>query len=424
LLGAAAGFVVQLVLARSLPAHELGIYFTASSLIVVAGVIAAHGYPSIATRFVSRYRAPGAASFLLAFVRHAQRAALLLALVLFATVAAGAAIWPGLSAEIRTALVIAAAAIPFGAAFRLYGSLATAIRAFKLAYLPDVSLKPVVMLAALAVIMLVAGDISLIAAMLCLASATVVLSLAQFHLLAKRFPVELRLWRRSPSPRARTLRPLAAKWRREAHAVLLVAIFAQFFPDLSILVATPTLSPAEMGAFGLCVKLAFLVGFFVVLTQNIATPDIADALNKRGRDSGPKIVQSCSAATAVTFAATVLCAFWGEYVLRLFGAHFATAQTALTVLVAAQLVRALFGPSNAVLTLAGERRINLLVTALAVVVLAIGTAVLGSLFGLTGAASAVLIAMLCWSGASGYALYRRTGLRVDLFSWSDHSVET
>lgn len=417
LVGAAAGFGVQLVLARNLPAEALGIYFIASSLIVVAGVAAAHGYPSIATRFVSRYRAAGKASLLSAFARHAQRSALALSLALFAAVAGAAAVWPNVESEVRIALIAAGATIPFAAAFRLYGSFATATRAFKLAYLPDISLKPVVMLAALVLILLGAGDISLIAAMLCLAGATMVLSAAQFVLLARRFPVELRLWKRSSSASAPAVRRVASRWRREAHAVLLVAIVSQFFPDLAILAATPVLPPAAMGAFGLAIKLAFLVGFFVMLTQNIATPDIADALNRRDTLAGKRRLSgSCAGATVLTLAATIVCALWGDDILGLFGPHFATAHAALTVLVAAQLVRAVFGPSNAVLTLLGERRINLVVTVIAVAVLVAGTAALGNVFGLTGAAGAVLLAMLCWCAASGYALYRKTGLRVDLFS--------
>jgi O-antigen/teichoic acid export membrane protein len=92
------------------------------------------------------------------------------------------------------------------------------------------------------------------------------------------------------------------------------------------------------------------------------------------------------------------------------------AHNALAVLVAAQLVRATFGPSSAVLTLLGERRINLLLALSALAVLATSTLVLGTLFGLDGAAAAVLLTTLFWSGASAYLLHRKTGVRVDLFS--------
>jgi O-antigen/teichoic acid export membrane protein len=159
LLGAGAGFAIQLLLARNLSAGELGVYFTATSLVVVGGILAAHGYPSIATRFVSRYRRPSAAMYLGAFVRYAQSQALRLALILAALVALAGVIWPGLDSSARAAVVLSGVTIPFVAGFRLYGSLATATRSFWLAYLPDVCLKPVVVLAGIGGLLLAGGGV-------------------------------------------------------------------------------------------------------------------------------------------------------------------------------------------------------------------------------------------------------------------------
>lgn len=414
LLGAAAGFLVQLVLARWLSAGELGVYFTATSLAVIGGVVAAHGYPSIATRFVSRYRRPTGAPLLRSFVGLAQLETMLLALALTALVAVGVGAGPWFQGEARTAIMLAAITIPFVAAFRLYGSLATATRAFTLAYLPDVCLKPLLLLAALGGLLLAGRGISLAEVMLCLAVVTILLSAAQYALLARGFPVELTLWRPQV---AMSTRRITTKWRREAHAVLLVAVFSQFLPDLTILIATPFMKASDVGIFGLCLKLAFLAGFFVLLTQNIATPDLADALAKRSeRRGGTKFSPPSTIAAAVTFIATLLCVFFGERLLRVFGADFAAGHTALVVLMAAQLVRAVFGPTNAVLTLVGEQKSNLLLTAASVVALAISTAVMGTLLGLDGAAFAVLFTMLFWCGSSAYTLHRSNGLRVDLFA--------
>ena len=416
LLGAAAGFLVQLILAKSLSPENLGVYFGATSLAVIGGVLAAHGYPSIATRFASRYRPPRSRSLLRAFVRRAQSETLVLALTIAAIVATAAAAWPGIPADTRIAVAVAAFTIPFVACFRLYGSLAAATRAFCLAYLPDVCLKPILLLGALGAIFLIERDVSLVQVMIALGLATVVLSSAQYALLAKQFPVALTLFDGSPR-RPAAPRALASKWRREAHTVLLVAVFSQFFPELSVLIASPVLSASDMGAFGLCLKLAFLVGFFVLLTQNMATPDLADALGQRADRRAPTtIAASAFAATIATSAALLMSFLWGEQALGLFGRNFEAGHTALVLLVAAQLVRAAFGPTNTVLTLVGEQKANLQLTLLAIGVLAVSTAILGNLFGLDGAALAVLITMLFWSAASAYVLHRKAGVRVDVFS--------
>ena len=56
--GAGAGFLSQLVLARLLAPQDLGLFFAATSLAVVASTVVAFGYPEIAPRFIARL--PGA----------------------------------------------------------------------------------------------------------------------------------------------------------------------------------------------------------------------------------------------------------------------------------------------------------------------------------------------------------------------------
>jgi O-antigen/teichoic acid export membrane protein len=417
LLGAAAGFLVQLLLARWLSAGSLGVYYAATSLAVLGGVAAAHGYPSITTRFVSRYRKPSGASLLRAFVRLAQTETMLLALAITASIVIVAAAGPWLQDEARVAVILSAITIPFVAAFRIYGSLALATRAFTLAYLPDVCLKPLFLLAGVCGLLMSGYGISLSVVLVWLAVATVVLSTAQYLLLRRDFPVSLSLWWPSRLPRPRAARKLRARWRREAHAVLLVAVFSQLFPELAILVATPFLSASEIGVYGLCLKLAFLAGFFVLLTQTIATPDLADALAKQSeRVRSAKHSTPSTLAAAAMLVGMIVCTLFGARLLGVFGPEFAAGHMALVLLMGAQLVRALFGPTNAVLTLVGERRLNLQLTAASLLVLFLSTATLGARFGLDGAALGVLLTLLVWSAASAYALYRRTGLRVDLLA--------
>lgn len=415
--GAAAGFLVQLILARFLSAHDLGIYYAATSLAVIGGVIAAHGYPIISTRFVSRYRRPSGTPLLRIFVRNAQRETLILAFVTTALVSAGTLLWPGIDTATRLVILLSVVTIPFVAAFRLYGSLALATRAFALAYLPDTSFKPMVVLVALALILLSLGHISLTLAMICLAAATVGLSIGQCVLLARRFPVSLFAGLGQVGARTAATKSIGSRWRREAVAVLLVAVFSQFFQDLTIIIATPILGPADVGVFGLCLKLAFLIGFFVILTQTLAMPDLADALAKRSeRTRSVAHALSGSAAAIATVAAALFCLLWGDRFLGVFGADFAVGKTALVILVVAQLVPAVFGPTSAVLTLVGEQRINLILVALATLILVASVALGGLVFGIEGAAWAVLLTYLFWSASSACVLKRKHGIRVDLFA--------
>ena len=126
--GALAGFATQVVLARTLQASALGVFYSVTSLAAVVGLIAAHGYPAIAPRFLSRYREQGKENLIAAFIARAERDALVY--VAIATLGVLAlALWPSLTTEARLALVAAALSIPANAALRLYGSLAIAHQA-------------------------------------------------------------------------------------------------------------------------------------------------------------------------------------------------------------------------------------------------------------------------------------------------------
>ncbi|HVV93428.1 MAG TPA: polysaccharide biosynthesis C-terminal domain-containing protein [Hyphomicrobiales bacterium] len=413
LLGAAGGFGVQLLLARLLPAGALGLYFAGASLAMVAAVIAAGGYNSIATRFVTRYR--GRQPLLAAFVRQAQRSNLAASLGMTAAIVAWAALWPGLAPAARWVFAAAAASIPPLAWVRLHGSFATAIKSFKLAYLPDVCLKPVVVLAVLAVLALAGVALSATLATIVLTLATAALAAAQYRLLRPLFPADLGGWRRRAAATVRL--PLAHAWRREARTLILVALFTQYFADIAVLAATPLMAPAELGRFGLALKLAFLIGFFVQLGQQIATPDIAASLreSRSTRALDRRLRVAAWSATGLTLAATLAAALWGDDLLRFFGADYTGGGTALVILVAAQVLRAAFGPGTAVLTLLGRQMLNLRLAALALAVLAVTTAALAPTLGATGAAIAVFLATLAWCTTSALMLSRKARIRVDAF---------
>ena len=98
--GALAGFATQVVLARTLQASALGVFYSVTSLAAVVGLIAAHGYPAIAPRFLSRYREQGKENLIAAFIARAERDALVY--VAIATLGVLAlALWPSLTTEAR-----------------------------------------------------------------------------------------------------------------------------------------------------------------------------------------------------------------------------------------------------------------------------------------------------------------------------------
>ncbi len=403
--GAVAGFATQVVLARTLQASALGVFYSVTSLAAVVGLIAAHGYPSIAARFMLRYREQGKEGLVAAFVGQARRDATLFAGIATLAVLALAVLWPSLSTGARLAVVAAALSIPANASLRLNGTFATTIRRFALAYLPDTCIRPFLLLAGVA--LLIALDVTLTASNVAFLLTLVFtgLALTQYALLRKDMPKG-----EAPAPPRRLL----TIWRREATPLILVALFTYFFADVAILMVTPLLSSADTAAIGLCLKLALLVGFAVQVAHQVVVPDLADARARKDHDSIRDVVlRALAFPFAITLAATVVAALWGERLLAIFGPEFTGAKAALVILMGCQLARAIFGPSVPLLTVIGAQKENAALAVAALIVLGLGNLVLAPLYGVLGAAIAVAIATLFWLVGCAVVLDRLSGLRTD-----------
>jgi O-antigen/teichoic acid export membrane protein len=403
--GALAGFATQVVLARSLQAHALGVFFSVTSLAAVVGLICAHGYPAIAARFVSRYREQGKEHLIAAFVGESFRVAAISVTIATLLVLAGAAFWPSFDFDARLALAAAALSIPAHAYLRLNGYFAAAIRRFALSYLPDTSIRPFLLLGG--VLVLIACGLTLTAGLVTwlLTAILTALALTQFALLRNDLPKR----GAAASPR------LIKRWRREANPLILVALFTNYFADVDILLVTPFLTSAGTAMLGVCLKLCMLVAFAVQVAHQVVVPDLADARARKNNDQIREAVsRAFSFPLAITLGALVLAALWGENLLAIFGPEFASAKAPLLILLACQLARALFGPSAMLLTVIGAQRQNAALAMAALVVLAVANLVLAPLYGVLGAAVAVTIATLFWLIGCAVVLARLSGLRTDL----------
>lgn len=407
--GALAGFITQVVLARTLHASALGVFYSVTSLAAVVGLIAAHGYPTIAPRFVSRYRERGSEGLIAAFVARARKDAAVYVTIATLGVVSVGAFWPSLSFEARLATIAAALSIPANAALRFNGAFAAAIRRFALAYLPDTCIRPFVLLAG--VLLLIATGVTLTAANVTalLTAIFIGLALVQYLLLRKDIPTGQAASKAIEAP------PRLVKiWRREAKPLILVALFTYFFADVDILIVTPLLPSADTAIVGLCLKLALLVGFAVQVAHQVVVPDLADAHARKEHGAIRDVVlKALGFPLAVTIAALVVVALWGETLLSLFGPEFTGAKVPLLILLGCQLARAIFGPNVLLLTVIGAQQQNAFLAVAALAVLAIANVVFAPVYGVFGAAIAVAIATLFWLVACSIVLVRLSGLRTD-----------
>ncbi len=404
--GGGVGFLTQILLANVLGAHDLGVFYSATSLAIAAGYVTTGGYSQIAARFAARYRPAGKGRLFAAFIARASLDSLTLAVLAAAAVIAGALLVPGLDRATRISYGLGGALIVATSCLTLYTNLAGAVRRFGLCYLPEGIVRPFAFL-------VLAGAMALALPRPTSADATALYlaltgTIAVVQLVAIRR--SLPGWR-SPAP---SDRHVGARWRREAWPLVLLSLYTNAFADIGILCATPFLRSADVAAFGICLKLSMLVGYVVQVTQQMAVPDLADARLARDRDAMQGALRrAVLLPTAVTLAATAVCALFGREILGLFGRGFGEAGAVLVIAVASQLLRALAGPSPHLLTLTGAQGVNARICAGALLVLLGGNLVLTARFGLVGAAWSVFGSYAVWIAATSWVVWRMGEGRTD-----------
>ncbi len=396
--GALAGFGTQVVLARALHASALGLFFSVTSMAALVSLVAAHGYPAIAARFLSRYRKQNHQQWVAAFIARARRDAALYVSLAVAGVVAFALLWPGLSQEARLATIAAAMSVPASAAIRINGALAATLRRFALSYLPDTCIRPFVLLGGVAVLVAVGVPLTASGVTWLLTAILSALALGQYLLLAHDMPIG------APPPGPEPVR-LIKIWQREATPLIVVALIIYFFADVDILMVTPLLTSAETAIIGLCLKLALLVGFAVQVAHQVAMPDLAEARARKDAQAlREALIRALNFPLLITSAATAGVVLFGEHLLAIFGSEFTGAKWPLVILMASQLARAAFGPSVSLLTVVGAQKENAALAVAALVVLALANLVLAPLYGVLGAAIAVALATLFWLIATAIVL--------------------
>ncbi len=405
LAGAAAGFAVQLLLARLFTTDNLGLFFSMTSMAAIASLIAACGYPSIAARYLTRYEQRGQPALLRSFIGQASGETLRMATYATVLISLTSVLYPNLHPETRYALVAAALSIPAMTALAVYGAMADAIRLFMVSLLPDSLFRPLFFLLIVAGCILTELALSVWAAVLILTLLTMALAAYQFRVVSRRLPASAPV----------TSRRLGAYWRGEAWPLVLVMLFTSLFADLGIMIETIFLRPADLAVFGICLKISLIVGFVVQVAHQVVLPNLAEAYARRDLTRVPDLLLRASwTPIGICSAATLGSAIWGDRVLALVGPEFAHAKGALTLLMGCQLLRAMAGPSSQLLTLQGAQKLNAAVCGASCLVLLAASAIFAPALGLIGAVAAICVTLGFWLMATGLLLYRHKGIGTDV----------
>jgi O-antigen/teichoic acid export membrane protein len=377
--------VMQVALARWMGAEQLGIYIYAFAWCVLLAAIAGLGLPEAAFRFVGKGMSSGEFNRILSYAFFNSRIILISGTVIAAIACALVLGFDNLVApEARNTFLIALVSVPVFALMMWFSTLAQSFYRYRLAILPMLIFRPLILLFAVLLIWTVGLTLSAF-------SVTMVHLFIMLPILFGQFWY-LRAALKDEFPAAEVADNESRTWLRTAIPLLIAAFFVKYFLELNVILAGIYLPADQIAIFNATFRTAFLIGFGILAMDAITAPRVAEL---HGGKDLPELQKLISQATRIkclgAVVGVVLLTLFGKLVLGLFGPEFVVGYSALLILAGSQVIVAAFGAGTQLLAVSGNQDKCLVVFGCSAAALFVLQALLVPRFGLNGVALAVLL---------------------------------
>ena len=419
--GVLVGIVTQVFIARTLGASDLGLFFIATAISMILATLLASGYPMlvpklVAKEFATTANAPQRTASLRQYMAHARASIVRAGIVLCSLSVLAIWFWPSLGEFERIIWSIAVlTALPL-AFLRLNGALANALRKFSLGYLPDILVRPLLLLVLIAVLWLFFPHFGLLAVLL--GHVFIAGMLATWQITQLSIPLENETQSKpvvEPPLNQNEHKHIKREWFWQSLNLLPAAVFVMVFGDVALLVTGLFLTTQDVGIFGVVMRMSLLAGFAIQTVHQVMVRDLADALHEKATG---KLKQSLKRAnlfsTLLGVAGLGFVILFGQQLLGIFGPEFTAGYYSLIILMAAQLIRAISGPVMQMIALTDLQRASLPAFAAGLLVLIGSSALLMPTFSLVGAALSVFLATATWSIWLAVLIWTKRDINVTL----------
>lgn len=409
---AAAGLAygLQVALARVMGVEQYGVFVVVWTAVTMVGVIAGLGLETVVVRSAPRLAASAEWALLRGLVTAARRiafagGALIASLAILVVVAV-----PSLVGEAyRVPVILAAGALPMFAVTEIQDGAARAHDWISLALLPTFVVRPLFILAGLAVLVALGHEVDAGGAAAAALAATWATAAIQFLVVERRL--------------AATMPPTAPRfltrtWIGEGLPILAVDISLVLLTGVDVLIVGRLSPPSDVGIYYAAAKSLAIVHFVYFAVRTASGRRLAD-LARPGADRAALAAYVARAARwtfwpSLGLALAVVAA--GPLLLALFGKAFGGGHPVMAVLALGILARASIGPAEMLLTMAGRQDLTARIVAATLAITVAGCLTLTPMFGVLGAAMATAAAMAVESALFALAIRQVLGLDVFVFA--------
>ena len=397
---AAIAFLTQVHLARWMGSHEFGLYTYAWVLVTIIGTLASLGFATSVIKLLPEYREARRLDFFRGYLQFGR------ALSFGAGAAAMAAgfallwIYGGRMETIYVApLTLALLCLPAYALTDFQDGVGRSQGWIDLALVPPYILRPLLLFAFIGIAIFLSGrSATAETAIIAAAAATWVAAALQHFTLNRRFGNEIATGERTRD---------GARWIRLSLPLLVLDGFALLMLNLDIVILKLFVAPQDIGIYFAAVRTISLVSFIHFAVTAVAMPKFA-SLHAAGERAKIlpylKTMQAWTLLPSALAGGAILLA--GKPLLGLFGPEFVAAYPVMLILIAGLLLRALAGPAQSLLVMAGEQNTAAVIMGLTVLINGGLNLLLIPRMGITGAALATTAAF-AFEAASTMAMAHR-----------------
>lgn len=385
-----ASFAVGVQLARLLGVEGYGYYGIALAIVTIAAVPGEMGLPRLVTREVAAGSARNDSPHLFGVLRWADRTAIWLTGAITLLVVAGAlAIAAMRPSGVALAVLLGAPLIPLLTLARIRGGALQGLHHIVRGQIPANLVRPILLSVMLFAAYLLGVQLGAPAAM----AMNSLTALAAFVL------ADLWLRQRLPASEPPELVRSGRKWLASSIPMALTDGMRTLQLELSVLLLGLLTAAATVGLFRIAAVTAVMAAAPLVVVNHVAFPVVAKLHAEGEQQQLQRVVTALAWTQFVGVLLLSLPLFLAARPLLgfVFGQDYAPAADALVILAAGQVVNGAFGPNVALLNMTHHERRVTRAMAIALVVNVVGVVVLGTIWGIVGAAAAFTAGLLCWN---------------------------
>ncbi|MFN7092939.1 MAG: lipopolysaccharide biosynthesis protein [Allorhizobium sp.] len=397
------GLGLQILLARLMALEDYGVYVILWTWVSVVGQIGVLGFYDSAARFIPRYGRRGKHAHLTGYLATGFRAVILGSGLLAALAIALLLVLPGLvDPAFLLPIGVLALGFPVLSLETYVTGVARGFGWYALSTVPGFILRPVLIMTGVGLAKLSGLPLDAVTVLALVVLSSIVVLIVQALLLRARLP-------KNATPTATT--PGRRRFWLLASVLMMPAMTAEeLFVWIDVLILGFLVSPDQASLYFAAQRSLSLAAFvqygFMLVAARGFSLSLASA-DRAGLQA--RITRSTNATFWLTIPSVALTLAAGYPLLHLFGEAFVTAYPCLVLLGLAYVIRAATGQAAELLVVQGRYRLSLAIVSISVAVCVAAMLVLVPLWGITGAAAAMVLVQIIRLVVVTGLVYRHTG---------------